>query len=385
MTTDANINGRLPSKEHKEVSIKFWRKIYSSFTAFLCESAVRTHIDRSQDRKNPTIFFFFFFFFFWTFPFLEQMKSRRKKKKIVESQNSSNDSSSNKRSVKLNIFLFILGASIGYILSSNSFPVREEALSQPHGHYLPEQICRSHDSENHRRGWRWTDPSLKCNPDDIVVTPSDSELSYGMLTYRTVQQATRVFQACGLVAIGSAVPKTDVDAFRDALYAKLKPFLESRERIRSLMMHSMANNIFIGDLTDQVMDEYVLRAGNVFRERNDGRIDVQLDLKPPFNSSSFINNPLLLDLIRSILGSDAKLKSSHSVVALTEEEGITDQHWHRDNGILFPDDSHFIDKSVHSKANGVHLPPYGINMFVPLVDYTSENGATEFTLGSHMW
>jgi ectoine hydroxylase-related dioxygenase (phytanoyl-CoA dioxygenase family) len=33
----------------------------------------------------------------------------------------------------------------------------------------------------------------------------------------------------------------------------------------------------------------------------------------------------------------------------------------------------------------VHLPPFAINMFVPFVDFTEANGATEFTLGSHQW
>lgn len=32
----------------------------------------------------------------------------------------------------------------------------------------------------------------------------------------------------------------------------------------------------------------------------------------------------------------------------------------------------------------VHLPPYAINAFYPLHDLTETNGATEFTLGSHM-
>jgi ectoine hydroxylase-related dioxygenase (phytanoyl-CoA dioxygenase family) len=34
---------------------------------------------------------------------------------------------------------------------------------------------------------------------------------------------------------------------------------------------------------------------------------------------------------------------------------------------------------------GAHLPPYGLNVFMPLVDMHEDNGATEFVLGSHNW
>ena len=35
---------------------------------------------------------------------------------------------------------------------------------------------------------------------------------------------------------------------------------------------------------------------------------------------------------------------------------------------------------VHLHGTGVHLPPYALNMFVPLVDLTPENGPTEVAL-----
>lgn len=43
------------------------------------------------------------------------------------------------------------------------------------------------------------------------------------------------------------------------------------------------------------------------------------------------------------------------------------------------------DEDVHRRGGGVQLPPYAINVFVPLVDFTRDVGPTEFTLGSHMW
>jgi len=81
------------------------------------------------------------------------------------------------------------------------------------------------------------------------------------------------------------------------------------------------------------------------------------------------------------------LKSLHAIQALGIGEGTSrkPQHWHRDTGLLFPNDDHFHISDVHNKTNGVHLPTYAINQFIPLVDFTESNGPTQFTLGSHQW
>lgn len=39
----------------------------------------------------------------------------------------------------------------------------------------------------------------------------------------------------------------------------------------------------------------------------------------------------------------------------------------------------------HARTGGLHLPPYAVNVFYPLVDLAAENGPTEFAPGSHMW
>ena len=56
---------------------------------------------------------------------------------------------------------------------------------------------------------------------------------------------------------------------------------------------------------------------------------------------------------------------------LHSEPGSNEQLWHADGEHLFPGTSHS------------DLPVHSLNVFVPLVDITEDNGGTEFFLGSH--
>ena len=56
---------------------------------------------------------------------------------------------------------------------------------------------------------------------------------------------------------------------------------------------------------------------------------------------------------------------------LHSEPGSNEQLWHADGEHLFPGTPHS------------YLPVHSLNVFVPLVDITKDNGGTEFVLGSH--
>ena len=56
---------------------------------------------------------------------------------------------------------------------------------------------------------------------------------------------------------------------------------------------------------------------------------------------------------------------------LHSQPGSNEQLWHADGEHLFPGTSHS------------YLPVHSLNVFVPLVDITEDNGGTEFFLGSH--
>lgn len=83
-------------------------------------------------------------------------------------------------------------------------------------------------------------------------------------------------------------------------------------------------------------------------------------------------NPFIMELIRELLGDDCLLGSFCVVVAFPGAEA---QHIHRDHPLLFGDPS--LD---------VAIPPYAINVMVPLVDLTVQTGPTRvWPTSHHVW
>eukprot|EP00927_Polykrikos_kofoidii_P029234 TRINITY_DN25315_c0_g1_i1.p1 TRINITY_DN25315_c0_g1~~TRINITY_DN25315_c0_g1_i1.p1 ORF type:complete len:267 (+),score=46.16 TRINITY_DN25315_c0_g1_i1:38-838(+) len=87
-----------------------------------------------------------------------------------------------------------------------------------------------------------------------------------------------------------------------------------------------------------------------------------------FADSSFHEPPVLRELMQCLL----KDNYSHYAGALTSNAASDYGPWHRDTYELFDNDS--ID---------VALPPFYFTVLIPLVEFTEENGATEFIVGSH--
>lgn len=80
---------------------------------------------------------------------------------------------------------------------------------------------------------------------------------------------------------------------------------------------------------------------------------------------------LLWPLVQDLLGKDAELVYMGLIYSFP---GSEDQPWHQDGCALFPDAPADLTNS---------LPPYALNVFIPLLDVTEELGPTEFWLGSH--
>ena len=101
-----------------------------------------------------------------------------------------------------------------------------------------------------------------------------------------------------------------------------------------------------------------------------GRLDSRYQMdKAPFNSDQVIRNPLLMPLIHSLLGPAAKLVYAGLIIS---SPGSADQPWHQDGEALFGE-----------SPDVGNLPPYALNVFVPLQPVTPELGPTEFWVGSH--
>lgn len=101
-----------------------------------------------------------------------------------------------------------------------------------------------------------------------------------------------------------------------------------------------------------------------------GRYQVTVRLEHPFNDSRLYASPLVLQILRSLLGRDCMIDSFGAAVSIP---GSETQVIHRDFPGLFNDDA--IDSS---------LPPYAINCYAPLVDLNETNGTTRMWPGSHL-
>lgn len=107
-----------------------------------------------------------------------------------------------------------------------------------------------------------------------------------------------------------------------------------------------------------------------------GRLDIRHGMdKPPFCIPQVLQNPWLMPLIQSILGDSAKLVYCGLILSFP---GSLDQPWHQDGHPLFPEQ--LLEKDGDKLTD---LPPYALNVFVPLAPIDSSQGPTEFWVGSH--
>lgn len=94
-----------------------------------------------------------------------------------------------------------------------------------------------------------------------------------------------------------------------------------------------------------------------------------IKLQDPFNHPDLYANPLLMDLMRALLGEDFILGSFGAVIALP---GADQQHIHQDHPALFDDET--LD---------LKLPSFAITVVVPLINLTLATGSTQVWKGSH--
>ncbi len=104
-----------------------------------------------------------------------------------------------------------------------------------------------------------------------------------------------------------------------------------------------------------------------------GRLDIRYGMdQPPFSNDEVIANKVILPIIHSLLGKSARLVYTGLILSFPNS---ANQPWHQDGTALFDEDDGF--------TSNMHLPPYALNVFVPLDDVDEKIGPTEFILGSH--
>jgi len=230
-----------------------------------------------------------------------------------------------------------------------------------------------------------------CDESMLQYTLTPSEQSSSRLSTSSLSSLVEAFRACGVVVIHRVIDTNLLQQFKRDLDHKMEPHLESRSRVRTVLKDAIRQRRSLQDVWEDndasLQSEVLFHAGDEYRERNDGRIDMTLPLSPPssFSSPAVVASPVVLPLLKALLGDEVRLKGIQAVVALNASQGNIDQHWHRDTDLLFVNDPHFSERDTHHFRHGIHEPPYAINLFMPLVDINQRNGPTEFTLGSHMW
>ena len=80
----------------------------------------------------------------------------------------------------------------------------------------------------------------------------------------------------------------------------------------------------------------------------------------------------LVPLLRRVLGEDAEVCQVGQIIAMTEED------WE----VIHEETDTFTDQRWHTDGRGANDTD-ALTVFIPLVDVTAANGATEFVLGSH--
>ncbi|MDB5438773.1 MAG: kanJ 2 [Caulobacteraceae bacterium] len=125
-----------------------------------------------------------------------------------------------------------------------------------------------------------------------------------------------------------------------------------------------------------VLDEAAMRARsnapppNPVLEVGAKRYEILLDLKGEFTRPDLFGNRLLCRFLGPML---AHMKLSGMTVVISYP-GAELQHMHRDHALLYTD-----------PGLNAALPPYAINVAVPLVDVDAVTGPTAICLGSHRW
>lgn len=137
------------------------------------------------------------------------------------------------------------------------------------------------------------------------------------------------------------------------------------------------DNAFPVELIQQLQVEFMRRYEPYFRvddhpdalRLGDKRYMLTVDMEQPFDASALVGAPMVLPIVRRLLGDDCVLGAFTAVISLP---GSQDQRLHKDHPALFPDTEwHFT------------LPPFTAQIIIPLVPLDEFTGTTRFYKGTH--
>lgn len=269
--------------------------------------------------------------------------------------------------------------SVNAVLSSNDPPsgslaVPSDAASAGRSHVIS-NICAMADLESLNR--HLDDNNNRQNGGSLVSdspSPQESARDAIALSFVTteIEMAESKSQSLAQNVGSSAVKQTPFDAAfakMQSEFQRSKKWCLNDEQIKmcydSGLEHydQIMRTVTARDLTRELQDGF-----DLLRERGKGRWDMNL---PEWDSPlySFLNDTHKspwMPIIKDILGKDVVLIHKGMFLSMP---GSDKQVYHQDGPHL----------STHYQK-----PCHAINVFIPLVDLTLENGPTEFCLGSQI-
>ena len=182
---------------------------------------------------------------------------------------------------------------------------------------------------------------------DWIIAVSPGETASGQLLPETEGAAVEALREHGCVLVRGVLPTSTVDA-----------------------MHADFLSQFGGMGAAEMRAAAAKPAPNRVLTVGAERYDITLRMTGAFGRAEVFANPLLLKVLRRMLGRGLQLCNFTTVVS---HPGTPQQRVHRD----FP---HLFDEP----GVGPSLPVYAINVAVPLIDVDVETGPTAVCLGSHL-
>ena len=176
-------------------------------------------------------------------------------------------------------------------------------------------------------------------PDRMPILRYTSEdLQSGVVTPEMLALGAAMFETYGTVQIDNAFPPAMIERLQEAFFARYSPYFRDAEHPDAL---------YLGD------KRYMLT----------------VDMEQPFNAAELIGAPMVLPIIRKILGDECVLGAYTAVISLP---GSKDQRLHKDHTPLFP------NTPWHHT-----VPSFAAQIIIPLVPLNEMTGTTQFYKGSH--
>ena len=202
----------------------------------------------------------------------------------------------------------------------------------PHVLHAQDTLDRIHVLEDMQRRAAVPDqmPRLIYSPEDLAATSVRPEM---------LALGVSLFQTYGTVQIDNAIPVEVVEQLHDVFLKRYAAYFREDDHPDALRL-------------------------------GDKRYMLTVDLESPFDDPLVVGAPMVLPIIRQVLGDDCVLGAYTAVISLP---GSEDQRLHKDHPALFP------GTEWHFK-----LPCFAAQIIIPLIPLDETTGTTRFYKGTHL-